>query len=223
MYLQPTPEEVASFYNMGYWGEYQEHIGLVGRETRWGRDLGVAGIRWTRMREVCSFLKRGRVVDLGCGTGAMVLVASDMASHAVGVELDLEVAQAVQEKIGSAGKIVAENINHGFSQVTAALEGNPADVVFANDVLEHCPDPDRTLSQIRQMLSPSNGVLVVETPCRTSRQATMQGTDWKHLKWEHLWYFHDHELVYLVERNGFHVIKVEHPIEGRMAVYAERR
>ena len=97
----------------------------------------------------------GRVVDLGCGSGALLGQLAGRAAYRAGVELSATAAAA-------AAKVADEVVNRPF---TGPLPFPPAsfDVVVCADVLEHLPEPAVGLSAAAELCRPG-GAVVVSVP-----------------------------------------------------------
>jgi 2-polyprenyl-3-methyl-5-hydroxy-6-metoxy-1,4-benzoquinol methylase len=104
-----------------------------------------------RLRTLCP---RGRVVDVGCGLGALLasLPATDF--ERVGVEYNEAAARFAREHFGL--RIVPD-----LADLRGA--GTGFDLVTAIEVIEHVADPLACMQDLAQMLRPT-GVLVVTTP-----------------------------------------------------------
>jgi methionine biosynthesis protein MetW len=97
----------------------------------------------------------GRVLDVGCGSGALLARLAGRAGHRVGVELSAEAA-------AEASKVADEVLN---LPLTGPLPFAPAsfDVVVCADVLEHLADPAAALSSVAALCRPG-GAVVVSVP-----------------------------------------------------------
>jgi SAM-dependent methyltransferase len=111
-------------------------------------------------RQTYAFIRRyagprGRMLDLGCGDGTVLVLARRDGWEVQGVELYPEQTRLVRETLG-------------LPVDTADIEsyqGRPAswDVVVLTHVLEHLPDPVGALRKIRDLLKPG-GAGVLEFP-----------------------------------------------------------
>ena len=116
----------------------------------------------TARGEILPFLpaKVGRLLDLGCGTGATVALVrkARAVTWAGGVELDAaaaEEARAHCERI-FAGDAVMQN----FEQEIAP---SSLDLVLCLDVLEHLADPWKMVQRLSPLLAP-RGRLILSVP-----------------------------------------------------------
>ncbi|MBI5903959.1 MAG: class I SAM-dependent methyltransferase [Deltaproteobacteria bacterium] len=157
-----------------------------------------------RYRRYLSNIKRfqegGKLLDIGCNIGLFLTVAREEGFSVAGVELNracadyarntfgLEVFSDVVEKVGFA--------SHGF------------DVVTLFDVLEHVPDIETFLSEVRRILKPG-GLLVVQSPNLHSLMASLTKGEWVWLSPpDHIYHFTPSTLSRLLEANGFAVRKL---------------
>ena len=98
-------------------------------------------------------LPPGRLLDLGCSSGALAERARALGHHVVGVDLtELEGASARVDRL------VCADLDDGIPDEVS--DEGPFDVVLAGDVLEHVRDPERLLRQARDILNPSGRLLV---------------------------------------------------------------
>lgn len=98
---------------------------------------------------------RGRVLDVGCGSGSLLSRLAGRAGYRAGVELSAAAAIA-------AGMVADEVVN---LPVTDPLPFPPAsfDVVVCGDVLEHLPEPAAVLSSVAALCRPG-GAVVISVP-----------------------------------------------------------
>ncbi len=99
-------------------------------------------------------LKKGmRIIDIGCGDGGLLREASKRGISIIGSEL------YESEKTRRLRKEGFQIVCGDISQLM--LE--PFDAVFMSHVIEHLPEPDAFLKQVRRLLK-DNGLLYVVTP-----------------------------------------------------------
>lgn len=96
------------------------------------------------------------------------------------------------------------------------------DVVIAGEIVEHLPNPGRSLTEMRCMLRPG-GRLVVTVPNALSFKVALRalaGREWVHP--DHLYYFSPSTLTRLMERSGLRPVALKYygarPDDGLMRV-----
>jgi 2-polyprenyl-3-methyl-5-hydroxy-6-metoxy-1,4-benzoquinol methylase len=100
---------------------------------------------------------RGRLVDVGCGTGQFRDAAGDLATGYVGVD--------VVRHPGLAANVECLTANLDAEPIPLAAES--ADVVAAIETIEHLENPRRFWRELARILKPG-GWVVVTTPNQTS-------------------------------------------------------
>jgi len=187
--------------------------GHPAHKERFDHDLEVAKSRLKRLQSVISYaanppLKR-RLLDVGCSNGAFVQAASKYAWDAYGCDLSTEAVPHALKDFVATGDITS-----------CGWQRRSFDAITFNDVLEHIPDPITALKAARGILK-RTGMLVVDIPDMGCADAIAQGPKFKHVKpHEHLWYWNANQLRNLLEDTGFHVVKMEVPIAGKVTAYA---
>jgi SAM-dependent methyltransferase len=100
----------------------------------------------------------GRLLDLGCAYGFLVVEALESGFRALGVDASrFALAQAARHAAPAAGRLVAA---HGERLPIADAS---VDVVTAFDVLEHVPRPELLVAEAARVLRPG-GLFVAATP-----------------------------------------------------------
>lgn len=164
-----------------------------------------------------------RVLDLGCGPGALARVLVERGAVVTGVEFDA--AAAKRAELAGATVVVADL---DTTDLTELFAGRVFDVVIAADVLEHLRDPAATLRQVRELLAPA-GYAVVSVPNvahASVRLALLAGsfpyTDTGLLDRTHLHFWTRSSLLELLAGAGFTAAAVAHqdlgPLDSEVVV-----
>ncbi|MEZ5566542.1 MAG: class I SAM-dependent methyltransferase [Gammaproteobacteria bacterium] len=109
------------------------------------------------------FLRRhapapGRLLDIGCGNGRLLLTAQQHGWQVKGLELSAEMAAFAAERVGC--EVLTDNF---LDLEVAAADREAFDVVSLRHVLEHLPDPLLAMSKISALLRPG-GLFLAEMP-----------------------------------------------------------
>lgn len=99
-------------------------------------------------------VKRGALLDIGCGKGEFLSLAKDKGWHVYGIEPSEKLANYAVVKYGLDVKDCAEN---------ARFQDSFFDVVTLNMVLEHLDEPKAVLKEVNRVLK-DNGLLFIEVP-----------------------------------------------------------
>lgn len=138
---------------------------------------------------------KGRLLDIGAGSGILVEQAIKMGFKAEGIEpSEWFYTKAKEHKVP---------VHLGMFP-HSDLKG-PYDIVTLIDVLEHVPEPLKLLSEIPKVLA-SNGIVVVIVPDVGSLPAKMLGWKWWNFKPGHIGYFNKKTLELIFNNAGFKLI-----------------
>lgn len=99
---------------------------------------------------VAGLPRGGRLLDVGCGTGALVRAARDLGTEAVGVELDPEMAALAGARLGTEVTVA------GLPDLPFADDG--FDTVTASFVLNHVEDPWAAARELVRVAAPGGAV-----------------------------------------------------------------
>ncbi len=97
-----------------------------------------------------------RVLEIGCGTGAMLHHIRSLGADAVGIDIRGEAIEQARRQYGDMPMMEMTGDRLEFPD-------GSFDVVVSFDVLEHIPDTDRHLREVRRVLAPA-GVYALQTP-----------------------------------------------------------
>jgi len=192
---QPSPEALEQYYDPQY---FERNAAKFLRfpldpeiELRFHRYLG----------ELRSVVPGGRVLDVGCGTGAFLTVARGAGYQTEGVELSPYASQLGREKLG---------LDIRTGRLEELESPVPYDGITMWDFLEHTSDPVDILRSARRLLA-DGGHLLMTVPNVGSWWARCMGRRWVGFDKasEHLFYFTTKSLGGLLERGGFEPVKIE--------------
>jgi 2-polyprenyl-3-methyl-5-hydroxy-6-metoxy-1,4-benzoquinol methylase len=120
---------------------------------------------------------KGRILDIGAGTGDFLLEAKNQNWDILGVEPnDKAKAKAIEKGIK-------------LTEAIDKLESNSFDVITLWHVLEHVPDLEHHVSELKRLLKPS-GTIIIAVPNFKSFDANYYGAFWAAYDVpRHLWHF----------------------------------
>ncbi|EIA09954.1 class I SAM-dependent methyltransferase [Flavobacterium frigoris] len=139
---------------------------------------------------------KGRILDIGAGTGDFLSVAKQNGWQIIGVEPSKK------------AKAIAIKKEVSFVEDTAELENHSFDVITMWHVLEHVPDLDNQIKELKRLLKP-NGSLIVAVPNFKSFDAKHYGAFWAAYDVPiHFWHFSKKAVKSLFEKEGMELEKV---------------
>jgi 2-polyprenyl-3-methyl-5-hydroxy-6-metoxy-1,4-benzoquinol methylase len=143
---------------------------------------------------------KGRLLDIGSGSGILVEQAIKMGYSAEGIEPSKWL-QGQAEKHGL--PVYLGTFPH------RELTG-PYDVVTVIDVIEHVCHPVSLLSSVRDVVS-QDGIVIVVTPNVESLTARILGWKWWHFRVAHIGYFNRKTLAMALDKAGFRMLSMKRP------------
>jgi 2-polyprenyl-3-methyl-5-hydroxy-6-metoxy-1,4-benzoquinol methylase len=144
----------------------------------------------------------GSMLDVGSGTGEVMMAARDRSWAVQGVEPERTGAEMAQERGLDVKVSMLED---------SGLPERSYDVVSAFHVLEHVPDSRRFLGTLRRFARPG-GYVVIEVPNFNSAQRRRAPEQWSELRpLEHLVHFTPETLRETFERSGLDPVLTRSP------------
>ena len=141
-------------------------------------------------------LDKGSILDIGAGTGDFLLVAKNNGWHTIGVEPS-EKAKAIAKKKGVS-----------FVEDTSELGDHSFDVISMWHVLEHVPNLENQIKELKRLLKPS-GTLLIAVPNFKSFDAKHYGKFWAAYDVPiHFWHFSKTAIKMLFEKETMKLVKV---------------
>lgn len=139
---------------------------------------------------------KGQILDIGAGTGDFLSVAKNSGWKTVGVEPS------------DKAKAIAKSKGVSFVSVTSELENHSFDVISMWHVLEHVPDLDKQIKELKRLLKPT-GTLIIAVPNFKSFDAKYYGKFWAAFDVPiHFWHFSKTAVKLLFEKEEIKLEKV---------------
>ena len=146
----------------------------------------------------------GRLLDVGCSVGDLLLSASRRGWTGTGIEIDPETAAVARTRTGA-------DVRAGTVETVLRPEES-FDGIVMNHSLEHFPAPGRDLDTVLQHLAPG-GLLLIRVPNMDSLAARALGRAWRwYLPPVHISYFTQGSLSFVLERRG--LVAVSQGVQG---------
>jgi 2-polyprenyl-3-methyl-5-hydroxy-6-metoxy-1,4-benzoquinol methylase len=154
-----------------------------------------------RLDLIDNFNKKGKILDVGCATGAFLYSAKERGWEPFGLELSEISARYGREK---------KSLNIFTGTLSEAnFQSNFFDVVTLWEVIEHLPSPSEYLLEIKRILR-NGGVILLSTPNINSLTRFFIGDKWEIISpEEHLHLFSLNTMILLFNKLGFDVLKIK--------------
>jgi len=140
-----------------------------------------------------------KVLDIGANDGSFMLEAEKAGLKAFGCEPNRYAAE-YSRRLGL--KVIDKYFEDAFAELK---EEAPFHLVALFHVLEHLPDPIKTLGMIKGIISP-DGYLIIEVPDISSPISRIFSWDDLRISKEHLFYFDRRTLNDLLKKSGFSTV-----------------
>jgi len=186
--------DVAFGYKERRRGWYGKVLGILLSHVRDMRDRIGGDVMWLPA------VMRGNLLDIGCGNGEFLARMKGLGWQVMGIDPDPVAIDTARNK-------------HHLDVVLGSLDDaqlpdDAFDVATLSHVIEHLPDPMRTLTEVRRMLK-NDGHLVISTPNSAGFPCRHFGRDW--LGFDpprHLYLFGPDCLETLARKSGFEVVEL---------------
>jgi 2-polyprenyl-3-methyl-5-hydroxy-6-metoxy-1,4-benzoquinol methylase len=191
---QPSPENLGRYYESN---DYISHTDSKRSlfEKAYHFVKGIALKNKLNLINNCSSIK-GNLLDIGAGTGDFLLAAKQNGWNTIGVE--------PSEK--AKGIAIGKGIQ--FSDSTEELESNSFDVITMWHVLEHVPNLEIQIKELKRLVKP-NGTIIIAVPNFKSYDANYYGKFWAAFDVPiHFWHFSKTAIKLLFEKEDIKLEKV---------------
>jgi 2-polyprenyl-3-methyl-5-hydroxy-6-metoxy-1,4-benzoquinol methylase len=191
---QPSPENLGRYYESN---DYISHTDSKRSlfEKAYHFVKGIALKNKLNLINNCSSIK-GNLLDIGAGTGDFLLTAKQNGWNTIGVE--------PSEK--AKGIAIGKGIQ--FSDSTEELESNSFDVITMWHVLEHVPNLEIQIKELKRLVKP-NGTIIIAVPNFKSYDANYYGKFWAAFDVPiHFWHFSKTAIKLFFEKEDIKLEKV---------------
>ena len=163
------------------------------------------------LERIRKFKPTGHLLEIGCGTGTFLSLASEVGYQATGIEPVVEHAAYARDRLGL--KVIQGLV--GDPRQSIELPADAFDVVVMIAVLEHVLDVSKVVQAVQRSLR-HGGILYLTTPDVNSVFARLRGSRWNmyHVCWHHQ-FFSEYTLRRLLTEKGFQVLKKWGVYRGR--------
>lgn len=194
----PDADEMGKYYQSR---EYISHSdikkGLMNRLYHLGRTVMLRR-KWQMIGKIKS---KGKLLDVGCGTGYFADYMKRKGYDVTGVEADPN-ARSFAEKEFGLEVLSPEDF------LEKKLAG-PFDVITLWHVLEHLHDFNLSMERIRKHLAPG-GIIIIALPNSNALDARHYKKFWAGYDVpRHLWHFTPQTFQLLAEKHGFSILKMK--------------
>ena len=139
---------------------------------------------------------QGKILDIGAGTGEFLSVAKQNGWDVTGVEPS------------DKAKQIAINKGVSFVESIAKLEDHSFDIITMWHVLEHVPDLNFQIKELKRLLKPS-GYLIIAVPNFKSFDAQHYGKFWAAYDVPiHFWHFSKTAIQKLFQKEQMELVKI---------------
>jgi len=197
---QPKFNQIKEIYNQHYFKNNNSNsIGYENYAQDKPNIIKTFEKRWRQIEKL--YQNKGNVLDLGCAMGFFLEVAKNHNWQTYGVELSNYASQIAQKFFG-------DKITNGSLSQTCFSE-EFFDIITLWDYLEHIPNPANELTQVWHLLK-KGGLIILSTPNTASWPHKIFKNKWMGYKdQEHLFYFSTNNVIMLLEKVGFKILKNE--------------
>lgn len=140
--------------------------------------------------------RKGALLDIGAGTGDFLVTAKSAGWAVAGYEPN------------SKARSIAEGKGISFAASIEAIADNTYDMVTMWHVLEHVPDVEKQIAQLKRIVK-HDGVIIIAVPNYKSFDAQHYGTYWAAYDVpRHLWHFSATAIKRIFGAQGLQVVEI---------------
>lgn len=171
---QPSLEKLPSYYeSVDYISHTDGNKSLFEKMYQFVKTIALKN----KLKLINSQSPKGSILDIGAGVGDFLTVAKNDGWETIGIEPS------------DKAKAIAKNKGVSFVESLSELESNSFDVITMWHVLEHVPDLENQIKELKRLIKPT-GTVIVAVPNFKSYDAEYYGKFWAAYDIPiHLWHF----------------------------------
>jgi SAM-dependent methyltransferase len=152
-----------------------------------------------KLQLISKYYKTGKILDIGCGTGEFLKICNDAKWQTLGIEPDDE---ARNMGINNFGLDVRKE------EDLVKLPNESFDIISMWHVLEHVPDLNGRIEEIKRLLKP-NGLIIIAVPNCNSLDAKIYRENWAAYDVpRHLYHFTPKDIETLCRLHGLKLTRI---------------
>lgn len=190
---QPSLEKLPSYYeSVDYISHTDGNKSLFEKMYQFVKGIALKN----KLKLINSQSSKGRILDIGAGVGDFLSVAKNDGWETIGVEPS------------DKAKTIARNKGVSFVENLSELESNSFDVITMWHVLEHVPDLENQIKELKRLIKPK-GTVIIAVPNFKSFDAAYYGKYWAAYDVPiHLWHFSKTAIQKLFAKENVELVKV---------------
>lgn len=191
---QPAPEKLGKYY------ESDDYISHTDGKRSLFEKLYHA-VKQKALRDKIKLIEgfqpaKGKILDIGAGTGDFLVMAKSSGWNVVGLEPNPK------------AKAIAEVKGVTFLNELSQMPDHSADVITMWHVLEHVPDVEAQIAELKRIVKP-DGTIIIAVPNFHSYDAQHYGKFWAAYDVpRHLWHFSKIAIKKLFSEQEMELVKI---------------
>jgi len=190
---QPSLEKLPSYYeSVDYISHTDGNKSTFEKMYQFVKGIALKN----KLKLINSESSKGKILDIGAGVGDFLSVAKNDGWETIGVEPS------------DKAKTIAKNKGVSFVENLSELESNSFDVITMWHVLEHVPDLENQIKELKRLIKP-NGTVLIAVPNFKSFDASYYGNFWAAYDVPiHLWHFSKIAIKKLFAKENLELVNV---------------
>ncbi len=192
---RPDDNDLWKYYKTeNYLSHNAESINPVAVLYRFARNINID----KKYRLVLKYINKGKILDIGCGTGELLKKFKNNGWDAIGIEPDSDAREFAKTK----NKIEVFDLNE-----LEKFGDKKFDVISMWHVLEHVPNPNQRIDIIKKILKPG-GIIIIAVPNIESKDFLHYKKFWAGLDVpRHLYHFSSKSISNLIRKYNLKIIE----------------
>jgi 2-polyprenyl-3-methyl-5-hydroxy-6-metoxy-1,4-benzoquinol methylase len=190
---QPSLEKLPSYYeSVNYISHTDGNKSLFEKMYQIVKSIALKN----KVKLINSESQKGKILDIGAGVGDFLSVAKNNGWETIGIE--------PSEK----AKTIAKTKGVSFVNSSTELDSNSFDVITMWHVLEHVPDLENQIRELKRLIKPT-GTIIIAVPNFKSYDALYYKNFWAAYDIPiHLWHFSKNSIRKLFAKQNLELTKV---------------
>ena len=190
---QPSLEKLPSYYeSVDYISHTDGNKSLFEKTYQFVKSIALKN----KLKLINSQSSKGRILDIGAGVGDFLSVCKSDGWQTIGIEPS------------DKAKAIAINKGVSFVENLSELESNSFDVITMWHVLEHVPDLENQIKELKRLIKPT-GTVIIAVPNFKSYDASYYSNFWAAYDVPiHLWHFSKTSIQKLFAKEKLELVKV---------------